>query len=609
MNLLNSDNERVPRVSRSILDDQLRLLVRLRWIACGGIATAGFISTNVFPVLWTAKPIYIISMVLFVLNFVYRKLLSKRSPGEVNHGVLFGFVQIELDLILLTLLLHYSGGTTNPFHLFYVFHVILATIILSGNLSFSVAMSSIAMFGLMAVGELNEGSWLAHSPLLLSISGGLSSNPVYVLGEFVAFATTITLAQVLMRMVITRMTAKELEAARNHDVLRAMIKAMAEGLVFVTSDGRISICNPSARKWAGTGEVKKEVPSLKDFPGVLAEHIEELLDSEGKAGGGLRSVKFNLDNEQKSYIEAKSCPVADIDGHRLGYVIVGQDLTEHKKLERDLIDRTEETVEINEMLKRSRIEMAQREKMVAIGQMATGIAHEIGNPLASLSSVAQYLGRKLTSHEEKEHLLMIENQVHRISVILRRMLSLSRPATSEYKWTDVNSIIDNTLALVKFDRRAKSVDIKNETNNELPMIWVNPLHFEQVLLNITINALDAMAARKTDDQHSLAITREFKDNMIEIRISDTGIGMEPEVCKRAFESFFTTKEIGKGTGLGLYISYNLISEIDGSINLDSEPGVGTTVTIRVPMRPKGHLISGEGSGSEGSAESNNTGSD
>lgn len=593
MNLLNSDNERAPSVSRGILDDQLKLLIRLRWVACGGVLAAGYVSTFVFPVLATATPIYVLATILLLLNFVYRMLLSKKRPEAAKQGVILGFFQIELDLILLTLLLHFSGGITNPFVLFYVFHVILATIILPSNLSFSVAMSSIAMFGLMAVGDLNDWAWLVNSPLLLSISGGLSSNPVYVLGEFVAFAATITLAQFLTRMVITRMTAKELEAARNHDVLRAMIKAMAEGLVFVTADGKISICNPSARQWAANGEAKKQVPSLKDFPHVLSEHIEQLLDLDSEAGGGLRSVKFNLANDQKSYIEAKSCPVADIDGQRLGYVIVGQDLTEHKKLERDLIDRTEETAEINEMLKRSRIEMAQREKMVAIGQMATGIAHEIGNPLASLSSVAQYLGRKLKSHEEKEHLLMIENQVHRISVILRRMLSLSRPATSEYKWTDVNAIIDNTLALVKFDRRAKSVDIRNETNDTLPMIWVNPLHFEQVLLNITINALDAMAARETEERHSITIVREFADDMIEIRISDTGIGMDPEVCKRAFESFFTTKEIGKGTGLGLYISYNLISEIDGTIKLDSEPGVGTTVTIRVPMRPKGHLISGK----------------
>ncbi len=84
--------------------------------------------------------------------------------------------------------------------------------------------------------------------------------------------------------------------------------------------------------------------------------------------------------------------------------------------------------------------------------------------------------------------------------------------------------------------------------------------------------------------------------MIETRISDTGIGMSPEVCRRAFESFFTTKEIGKGTGLGLFISYNLITEIDGTIELQSQPGKGTTVLIRIPIRPKTDLIGGDGGG-------------
>ncbi len=94
-------------------------------------------------------------------------------------------------------------------------------------------------------------------------------------------------------------------------------------------------------------------------------------------------------------------------------------------------------------------------------------------------------------------------------------------------------------------------------------------------------------------EHILEITREFRDEMIEIRVSDTGIGMSPPVARRAFESFFTTKEIGKGTGLGLFISYNLVTEIDGTIELESELGKGTTVIIRIPIRPKQDSIGGD----------------
>ena len=207
--------------------------------------------------------------------------------------------------------------------------------------------------------------------------------------------------------------------------------------------------------------------------------------------------------------------------------------------------------------------------------------------------MAQYLGRQLSTHEEKEQLLLIEHQVNRISNILKRMLSLSRPATSEYKWIDINELIDNTLSLVKFDKRMRSVTVRHIASGNLPAVWLNPQLFEQVLLNIFINALDAMNARQSEQQHILEITKDFNDGMIEIRISDTGIGMSPQVCRHAFESFFTTKEIGKGTGLGLFISYNLVTEIDGTIEMESELGRGTTVIIRIPIRPKKALISSD----------------
>ena len=147
--------------------------------------------------------------------------------------------------------------------------------------------------------------------------------------------------------------------------------------------------------------------------------------------------------------------MAGLDGTPLGHVIVGQDLTEHKKLEADLLDRTEQVTMINETLKMSQVRMAQREKMVALGQMAAGIAHEIGNPLTSLSSVVQYLSRKCTDPELKELCGVVDHHVGRISAILRRMLDQARPATSEYKWVNVNEMVENTLSLIRFDQRAR----------------------------------------------------------------------------------------------------------------------------------------------------------
>ena len=455
---------------QGILIEQLLWLIQLRWIAVVGLVIAALVGNYVFPVLISPVPIYVCAGVLLLCNIFYYLVTTEKGSSVGPKDIVLGMVQVEADIVILTAVLHFSGGVVNPFFLFYVFHVIIATIILPRNLSYGVSLTTILLFGLLAVNELNGGEWLGYYPLKLSAVGGLWRNPVYVLGVFMAFAGTVVLVQYLTRIIIVRMTAK------------------------------------------------------------------------------------------------------------------------HETLEKDLRDRAEQIMAINEMLKMTRVQMAQREKMVAVGQMAAGIAHEIGNPLASLSSVAQYLCRKLSTHEEKEQLLLIGYQVDRISGILKNMLSLSRPATGEYKWTDINELIDNTLSLVKFDKRMQTITINNDVVSDLPTVWLNPQLFEQVLLNIFINAMDAMEARQGQREHILDVTRESNDSIVEIRISDTGIGMSSQVAKRAFESFFTTKEIGKGTGLGLFISYNLVSEINGTIKLESEPDKGTTVIIRIPVRPQKDLI-------------------
>lgn len=579
---------------REVLVEQILWLIQIRWVAVGGIITAALIGNYAFPypVLTTALPIYICAGLLFLSNVVYFCVATKKTFDASPKDVVLATIQVEADLVILTMVLHFSGGVVNPFFLFYIFHVIIATIILPRNLSFAVGLTTIFLFGVLAFNELNGGVLLGYYPLRLAITGGLWGNPVYVLGGFVAFSCTVVLSQYLTRIIIVRMTAKEFEATRNNDMLKAVISAMAEGLIFVNHIGNITICNPAAMQWKKDRDIDTGFHLPEDFPPVLSEHLNNLLADTTLTAEICQSVKFHTSGEKQRYIEAESCPVFGADGQKLGYVVVGQDLTEHKKLEKNMLEQTEQVTAINEMLKITRVEMAERERMVTLGQMAAGIAHEIGNPLANLSSVAQYLGRKLITHEEKEHLLVIEHQVNRISNILKRMLSLSRPATTEYKWVDINELIDNTLSFVRFDKRLYSVTIKSVSNPNLPMVWLNPQLFEQVLLNIFINALDAMNVKAGEQEHILEITRGFKDEMVEVRIGDTGIGMSSEVCKRAFESFFTTKEIGKGTGLGLFISYNLVSEIDGTITLESEPGKGTTVIIQIPIRAKKDFISG-----------------
>ena len=588
--MLTNNMDKSSQCTPEALVEQILWLIRLRWIAVVVLIASALLGHFVFPVLVAPTMIYICAAVLLICNIFHFLAATKKPENSGLKDIWSGMILVEVDLIILTAVLHFSGGVLNPCFLFYIFHVIIAAIILPRRLSFVVGLTAILLFGLLEVNELFEGLFLGYYPLQLSGSVGPWRNPLYSLGFFVTFSFTVMLAQYLTRMIITRMTAKELEAARNSDVLQAIINAMSEGLIFIENDGNITICNPAANLWKRDAAFDIQNHSFEDFPAPMTEMLSSIASPKDNATAEERAISFETAGPETRYVEAKGCPVVGIDGTRLGHVIVGQDLTEHNKLEKDLRERTEEVTAINELLRKSRLEMAHREKMVAIGQMATGIAHEIGNPLTSISSVAQYLVRRLKDKTQKEQLLVIQYHVSRISNILRRMLSLSRPATGEYKWTDINSLIENTLSLINFDKRANLVTIDNNATIDLPRLWLNPQHFEQVFLNIFINALDAMNAKPYETEHLLRITRALKDDIIEIRISDTGIGMSPEVRERAFDSFFTTKEIGKGTGLGLFISRNLVREVDGTVELESEPGKGTTVIIQIPLRSRKELI-------------------
>lgn len=574
------------------LIDQILWLISLRWIAVAAVVIGTLIGTYWFPILADPRPLYGAAAVLLACNLAYFVAAGRGGHGRPPAAVALAMVQMEMDLVVLTAVLHFSGDVANPFLLFYIFHVIIATIILPRTLSFVVGLTAIALFGLLTMNELNAGRILGYYPLQLSVGGGVWRNPLYGLAAYVAFACTVMIAQYLTHIILTRMTSKELEAARTSHLLQAIINAMSEGLVFTMADGQIVLCNPAAERWQ-SGGAGPNVALDRAFPDALVEHIQTLTSSGPETPGRDGIIEFRTGGPTSRLIAARTCPVTGLDGTPLGHVIVGQDLTEHKKLEADLRARSEQVAAINETLKMSRIRMAQREKMVALGQMAAGIAHEIGNPLTSLSSVVQYLNRKCQDPEQKELCAVVGHHVGRIAEILRRMLNHARPAATEYKWVNVNEVVGNTLALIRLDQRAAGVTITDLPNLELPMAWLNPQNLEQCLLNVAINALDAMEA---GHDRRLDVTKTLREEMIEIRLCDTGIGMGPEVCRRAFESFFTTKEISKGTGLGLFVTYNLVTEMDGTIELESACGQGTTAIIRLPVRPKKDLLAGPAPG-------------
>lgn len=229
------------------------------------------------------------------------------------------------------------------------------------------------------------------------------------------------------------------------------------------------------------------------------------------------------------------------------------------------------------LVKQLQQQIDQSEKLAVIGQLAAGIAHEIGNPLASISSLVQLIQRKNKDENLAEQLVIIKENIDRISKIVRELVDFSRPPSYEKVTIQITDIIKTAVGIVKYDKRVKKVDFRTEFDFNMPLVKVVPDQLLQVFVNILINALDAI-----NGTGNIFVKSFHDDDNIFISITDNGCGMDAETIGKIFDPFFTTKEVGKGTGLGLSVSYSIIKKLNGEILVESEPNNGSTFIIRIP---------------------------
>jgi len=220
----------------------------------------------------------------------------------------------------------------------------------------------------------------------------------------------------------------------------------------------------------------------------------------------------------------------------------------------------------------------QSEKLAVIGQLAAGVAHEIGNPLAAISSIVQILQRKSTDQFTSDRLSNVKDNINRISKIVRELVDLSRPPSHNEAITQINEVIKTAVGIVKYDKRVKKVEFKTYLEENLPMIKIVPDQLIQVFINILINSLDAIEGEGIIKAKSF-----YDDKNIYIKISDNGCGMDEQTLTKIFDPFFTTKQVGKGTGLGLSVSYGIIKKFNGDIKVISSPDNGSEFLVQIPI--------------------------
>lgn len=223
------------------------------------------------------------------------------------------------------------------------------------------------------------------------------------------------------------------------------------------------------------------------------------------------------------------------------------------------------------------------EKLTSLGQLAAGIAHEINNPLANASlgiqTLKNRLGMDAGGRDVSERLDAVERNIDRAAVIAQELLQFSRQRETEFIPLNVNSVVQGALTLLQY--KLGTVTVLRDLGL-VPDIMGDPGKLQQVFINVLANSVEAMPAGGT-----ISIATAAQGRTVVARISDTGSGIDPENVSRVFDPFFTTKEIGTGTGLGLSICYGIIRQHNGSIEVDSAPGRGTTLTVKLPIR-EGH---------------------
>ncbi|RLA38393.1 MAG: hypothetical protein DRR03_00325 [Gammaproteobacteria bacterium] len=257
------------------------------------------------------------------------------------------------------------------------------------------------------------------------------------------------------------------------------------------------------------------------------------------------------------------------------------------QLTHDVNRMVEELAQREEDLDLERRKTFQQEKMAAIGTLAAGIVHEIGNPVAAISgllSTLQYdLGQAPMGHDDRvERLQMVQQQVDRLAAIARDVSDFAVPQSGKRELLNLNGLVENTNRFMRFDKRLRNIEIVLDLNPGLPAIYGVSDQLVQLLMNLMINAADAMEGGQSDvSKISISTFRVGAD--IGLQIEDSGHGMDATTLEKALDPFFTTKGAGKGTGLGLPLCYTVANEHGGTITLESKPGQGTRARVILPV--------------------------
>jgi two-component system NtrC family sensor kinase len=289
------------------------------------------------------------------------------------------------------------------------------------------------------------------------------------------------------------------------------------------------------------------------------------LESEGAVDGYLLRMR-RLDG---SPVWAEVTAQAETLRSRLHIEALIRDVSERKRLDDESRDLYQQ--------------LLQAEKMAALGQTISGVAHELNNPLATILSWAERLADKTTDPAARRGVDVILSEADRAARIVRNLLTFARKRQSTRTMIDVNQVVADTLSLRAYEHRATNVSVDAALASGLPQVFADPHQLQQVLLNLVINAEQAMLSANGRGSLVIRTWHNSDDDAVVIEVNDDGPGVPVDMRTKIFDPFFTTKEVGKGTGLGLTVAYAIVQEHGGHIRVESRPGRGASFVVELPV--------------------------
>ena len=334
--------------------------------------------------------------------------------------------------------------------------------------------------------------------------------------------------------------------------------ALSEGVAVVDDEGRVRRANRALADLLGTTLPSVVGTHLGNALFGKAHALLELLDAarRGDHPPALVARSERLGNTMR--VQAARIPTATRDQ---SVVVLVEDVTDQQVMETQLI---------------------QSEKLAAVGQLVSGVAHELNNPLTSIAGLSEFLlEQKEISKKDRGHLKVIHEQAERAGRIVRNLLTFARKGPAERAPVDLNDVIQRTLQLMEYDLRLKDIDVQRSLGGALPHVLGDRHNLQQVVLNLLTNAAQAVAENGAGHPRAITVSTWFDDH-VHLRVADTGPGISDVVAQNVFTPFFTTKEPGKGTGLGLSITYSIVENHGGRITVERPSAGGAAFRVDLP---------------------------